>query len=375
MPPLSTQQPPQIETPNYLLRISTTVLAVALVGTASYFGYESYKKTRPVNQQPNQTYLNLKQDENFREAQAAVKRNDYEAALTDYRKVPTDNTAEYSFVQYEIANVLLNINRESGIQAFSDVIASSSINSQTKGYAINALARTYSSSHDQNILDVLKKESLEWSTVNPAPPLIQKFVSAETYNDAYTALLEIGSAHYPIMDSEMRLAFEYAKKARDIKDQNNSEQFKLYINKSLEKIQSGDSDPNNTKLSENLSWMLPLALNRKAMTLGLLRSLGEETEDPAYYFEQALNLATAQGIKVQPFINYNYATYLNNSTIASQKEKITALIQPLVENRNDPYFVEFFEFTKNAYKNNEITNIKNLDALAKIYPPFGEIIR
>ena len=46
LPPLSTQQPPQIETPNYLLRISTTVLAVALVGTASYFGYESYKKTK-----------------------------------------------------------------------------------------------------------------------------------------------------------------------------------------------------------------------------------------------------------------------------------------------------------------------------------------
>lgn len=375
MPPLSTQQPPQIETPNYLLRTTVAILALALVGTASYFGYESYKKIRPVNQQPNQTYLNLKQDENFREAQAAVKRNDYEAALTDYRKVSTDNTAEYSFIQYEIANVLLNINREQGIQAFSDVIASSSINSQTKGYAINALARTYSSSHDQNILDVLKKESLEWSTVTPTPPLIQKFVSAETYDDTYIALLEIGSAHYPIMDSELRLAFAYAKKAREAQDQNNPGQLKLYINKSLEKLESGDSDPNNTKLSENLSWMLPLTLNRKAMTLGLLRSLGEKTEDPAYYFEQALNLATAQGIKVQPFINYNYATYLNNSTTASQKEKITALVQPLAENRNDPYFAEFFEFTKNAYKNNEITNIKNLDALAKIYPPFGEVIR
>lgn len=373
MPPLSTQQPPQIETPNYLLRTTVAVLALALVGTASYFGYESYKKTRPVNKKPNQTYLNLKQNESFREAQAALIRKDYEAALANYKKVPYGDTSEYSFLQHEIANALLNINRMQGIDAFSNIIASPSINSQTKGYAVNALARTYSSSHEQNILDTLKKLSLGWSTLTPTPPLIQDFIAAESYNDAYITLLEIGSAYYPIMDSEMRLAFAYAKKARDAKNKNNTKDFELYKQKAVEKIKSGDSDPNNTKLSENLSWMLPLALNRKAMTLELLQYLGENTEDPAYYFEQALNLSKIQNINVQPFIIFHYSTFLMKT--GGNTQKITSLLQQIVQYKDTSDVTAFKEFTKNAYKNNEVINIQDLDALAKIYPPFGEIIR
>lgn len=373
MPPLSTQQPPQIESPNYLLRISVTVLAIALVGASSYFGYEKYKKVRPGTVKPNQTYLNLKQDESFREAQAAANRKDYEAAVVKYREVSYNNNDEYSFIQYEIANAFLKTNREKGIGAFSSLIASSSINSQTKGYAINALARTYSSSHEQNILDTLKNKSLEWSTVTPTPPLIQKFVSAETYDDAYIALLEIGSDYYPIMDSEMRLAFAYAKKARDAKNQGNTEEFNLYKQKAIEKIKAGDADPNNTKLSENLSWMLPLAMNRKAMTLELLQRIGVSTENPELYFEQALNLSKVQGAKVQPFILFHYSTFLIKT--GGDTSKIVSLLQAIVEHKDTLEVRNFKEFTKNAYKNNEVINIQDLDALAKIYPPFGEIIR
>ena len=370
MPPLSTPQTPQAESPNYLLRVAVIVLTLTLVGVACYFGYESYKKTKPVNQKPNQVFLNLKENADFREAQSAISKKDYATALAKYKEVQPNGNNEYSFIQYEIANALLNIDRNQGIQAFSDVVASSSINSQTKGYAVNALARTYSTFHDQAILDTLKRESLGWGATSTSE-LIQKLESAENYDDAYIALLEIGSAFYPIMDSEMRLAFAYAKKAIEAK--NNTEEVALYRQKAIEKIKSGDSDQNNTKLSENLSWMLPLAMNRKAMTLELLQRIGVSTENPELYFEQALNLSKVQGAKVQPFILFHYSTFLIKT--GGDTSKIVSLLQAIVEHKDTLEVRNFKEFTKNAYKNNEVINIQDLDALAKIYPPFGEIIR
>ncbi len=373
MPPLSTQQPPQIETPNYLLRISVSVLAIALIGTVSYFGYKRYQK---ISTQPtilNQGYLELKDETNYRLARESLQKGDYLEALEFYRKVNTSNIREYSLVQYEIANTQLNFSGNDGVKALTELSATSSVNNQTKAYAINALAAKYSASHDSAFLSLVMEQLTLAAPKNIE--LANKLAAATTAIDSLIGLYEVSSFFFPISDSEINLAYLYSIKASRATLAGNTEEANHYATLAKTKIVSADQDFDQAKKSENLSWMYPYILMRKAMALEQLKTIDPQTESPEVYFDQALTIAAAQGQAFQPFIQYNYATFLQKSKTGESDQKTILLLQPIVENKNSRQSAKFFEFTKNAYKNNEAENIKNLDALAKIYPPFGEVIR
>lgn len=360
-----------------IMKVLGILLLVCGIFAATAFWY--YKKTdttsTPTNRAANETYLELKTDQNFVDASIAYKNFEFQKAYDLYLQTAVSDPAQYSFIQYQLAETLFNIDRNKGIAAFSNLVASSSINTQTKGYSINALGRYFSSTHDVNILIETKKlaaNSWKAEEVNAATTL-NSFLEATTTKDMLISLLEVGGSYYSVMDSEMRLAYLYALKANEARIAKNTAEVDTHISKSLQKLSVAELDPNKTALSENLSWMIPLSLNRKAMTLDLLRKNGQEAENPATYFEQALNISATQGIRVQPFILYHYASYI--AVNGGGDQNVISLLEQIVKHRNLPELIPFFEFTKNAFRNNEVANVEELNLLAKIYPKFGEIIR
>lgn len=362
---------------NLEIKIGVIFLALFIILFSIYYAQRLNKKgTTAVIPLTNNThtdsYLSLKKDTAFVAGQDKQRQGNYAEAIELYAKVPTQTKNEYSLLQYQIASVKLQINTEQGVRALAEISASSSISDIAKAYAINNIGRQLMSRHDVNLLTYAIKE------VDSNPNIsndIKKLLLSEEYYDNWAGIFELSSFYAPISDTEMRLAYIYAIKAKAYNSQGDKANFEKYEMLAINKINSSDKDIDSSRTKENLKWMYPLILSRKAMTLEILKNEGVKVPEPSDFFKQALNISLSQGINEQPFIQYHYATYLYNTYGGKETEQIINLIKPIVEKKDTPTTAVFIEFAKNAFINKEVKNTKDLNAISKIYPPFAEIIK
>lgn len=380
MPPFNSQgnQPTPSQSSNNKQVLTIIVLLTALVGLAAFAGYNFYKKQKKVaTETPTRTdayFQNLKSDQTFQDAWKAETSGDYQKALTLLQTVQTKSPGEYSVVQYEIGNSLMNIDQKQGIAKFVDLSASSSINSITKAYAMYNIGATYMSTHNRDILLQLINEFKAKENENIDG--INQIVNASTTQDTVIGLFELSSSYYPLADSEIQLAYAYSVKAYEAKQARDTVDFEKYKTLALNKIESGSKDLERTRTGENTHARYPLILNRKGLALGYLQQAGVTgIEDPAKSFEQGISELIITGVKLNPFSNYNYAGYLARIDKEGNKSKIQALMQPLVEQKDTPVMNTFLIYVGNAFKNNEIRNIADLKNIADAYPEFNEIIQ
>lgn len=370
MPPTTSEQSKKGIFSSKNLLLAAVILGIVIILTAAVHLYTKSRSSR--QGPPNATYLSLKENPTYQEAVSALDAGNSIRALELFKSIEASDEKQYSFLQIEIANATVEVNRELGIQAYIGIADNPNINKLTKAYAVHYLGRLYMSTHDPMVIG-MAKDAVNKLTTDSV--LAANLKNATQTPDMLISLFEISSSYFPISEAEMMLAYLYATKTRDAGKENETA-FNLYKNLSLSKIKSADMDKDNVAASENLRWFIPLILQRKAITLGILQELGVEEvkgEDPAKIFDQALNISYAQGAKLQPFILYTYAAYLYR--IGGDQAKISSLLQPIVENKENEKLRGFFEFTRNAFKNQEPLNMEILTGLSKIYPPFGEIIK
>ncbi len=361
--------------------ILSTIFIVLLIlgGIWGYRLYTGYK-------QPNTAEtINLNKDINtlykgqpsFKEAWDSMGQGNYAQALELMKKVPTSNDEEYSFVQYQIAHLQFSLDRPEGIKALFVLLKDSRTNNLTKSLIMNILATKVGSTLDPSLLPNIQGEANTLASASTSQALLLQLVQATNRNQAMIAMYEISSSYHPLADSEAMLAFLYAKKAAEAKAQSKTDDVQKYVALAKQHIIFSDTSLPETVNKTDLQWMYPYITMHKGMALQYLRQAGEQTEDPAPYFFQAISIANDQRDPVAPFIRYNFATYLHSISpeTKDQKDTIISLLKPIVENKGATSTQRFYEYAKNAIKNKDTNIVPNLTALGTLYPPFREAIK
>lgn len=353
------------------------VLFILLVaGGAAYYILHAKKTTTTIEQSiaPDETYLQLKNNPDFISARDTSIKGKYAEAINLYTKIEPKNNSEYSFLQYEIAANLLSFDPAKGVEAFGNLIASSSINVENKAYSLVFLTNHYTVTQSTGTLALIRSSSNSWQDFVKEEN-IKAIQTSNNLDDTRIALMETSVSFYSTSAAEAWLGYLYARKAQEVyeNEPENKEKLQEYIDKSYSHLNAADTDPDRTKESENLRSTVPTNLIRKAMALALLEKIGQKKEDPSLVFENAIELAIQERVII-PFFYYNYAFYLISKQ-DQDKAKIQDLLIKITEMKDSRAFPILRDYLRNLIVSTTTKESNITRELFLVYPPFEKAIQ
>jgi hypothetical protein len=341
---------------NILILIVLIVLVVV-----AFFLYLQNNNSKPLTPDlgPSE-YSNLWDTQNFRNAENLIVAGELEAALAAYKTMLTSATTTDPIVKGQLEIRIATLydakgERNTAVQKLFEIANDTSAYFITRAFAYEFLARMVYMTRDETVYNLIVAEIVKNEPTFSVGLAIDKYASLS--GTLLKRSIDIAPLYLALTQSTF-IETEYTNK--EIVLQNSSSTVAL--------IRKWEPMIRDIEVEENVGYMLPLALLRRAQVIENIYTPGLTRQAPEMYYKLAkTSYDTYPQARSYNYVYYEYARYLANSEGISRKEDIQILLGHYqtnpVEKQNLASYIRNLEKGSKAEKEYQV--------LKKIVPGFS----